>query len=496
MKPLKSYLRTGALAVGLLGITAAPALAGASPAAAATTAYGSGAAVQKGVQEAWESHWTPPAGDGIKYTPTTSLGGQLEFGLKGGALDPTQDATANPKLDGFVGTDSAPTPAEAEAAATAAETGKATESLLSIPVAQVAEVIELNIPSNITLNSAQNIDLTNKLAEQLFAGKTPAPASGDYLENTWGALLEDSGLTKVAGAPTVGQFSDPEKLGGKVAISQVLRSNGAGATLTLKQYLSYAAVAAGTTDWTGITIDESTEGTNEWPSGATIFGRFGSDSTQAEKVAETAGRAGYGTLGAALGKSFTDSPTASGNHKLIARLQDNGVVATGIKYANAEAASGGSNVYSGASINISGTYNPGVQSGAGNWVVPNAGEAVNPTGQWATNGETASSYTHGWDIDAYDDSGKPLTPPYPLDIVLWDLSWDHPVWGTGKLKNPLYPKPTGVESVEETVASYLQYVTGTGQGDTTTPHFAPLPTSGAPGLANIKADAATIAGAL
>lgn len=492
MKPLKSYLRTGALAVGLLGVTAAQALAGASPAAAAT-AYGSGAAVQKAVQGAWlaTGHWSPPSGDSINYNPTTSGGGQLEFGLDTSSLDATQDSAANPVLDGYVATDSPPTPTEAANADTAAGTG--TQNLLSIPVAQVSEVIELNVPSGITLNSAQTINLTNQLAAQLFAGTVPA--SAHYSADTWGALLEDSGLALVTSAPSVGQFEDSGTSGGSTAISLELRANGAGATLTLKQYLSDVAAQLKSTDWSSILIDESTSGTNEWPSGATVAGRAGSDSAQAGAVAATAGLAGYGTLGAALTAGFVDSPGASGTHTLIARLQDNGVGTTGVKYANAEATSGASNVYTGTSINTSGTYNPGAQTGAGNWVVPNTGGTLNTTGQWATNGTTVSDYTHGWDTDVYDDTGKGLTLYYPLDIVVWDLSWGHSAWGTGNLKGTLYPTPTGTNSVEETVTSYFKYVTGTGQSDTVGVHFAPLP-SGGSGLANIDADAAAIAAAL
>jgi hypothetical protein len=493
MKPLKSYLRTGALAVGLLGVTAVPALAGASPAAAAT-AYGSGAAVQKNVQAAWlaAGHWSPPTGDSITYTGTTSLGGQLEFGLTGLGLDTTQDTSApSGVLDGYVATDSAPTPNDITTADTAAGTG--TQSLLSIPVAQVSEVIDLNIPSGITLNSGTSINLTNQLAEQLFAGTVPA--SSPYSANTWGALLQDSGLTAVASSPSSTQFVDDGGTnGGTKGISQELRANGAGATLTLKQYLSFVATSIKSTDWSSILIDENTSGTNEWPSGAVVANRDGSDSAQATAVAATGGLVGYGTLGAAISAGFVDTPGTAGTHTLIARLQDNGVATSGAKFANASA-SGASNVYSGGTINTSGTYNPGTQKGAGNWVVPNTSGTLNTTGAWATNGTTVSDYTHGWDTDVYDDAGKPFVAPYPLDIVLWDLSWDQPAWGTGNLKSPKYPTPTGTNSVEETVASSFKYVTGTGQADTTTPHFAPLPTGGT-GLADIKADAAAIAAAL
>jgi hypothetical protein len=480
MKPLQKFLRTGALVSALVGASALPALAAASP-ALATTAYGSGAAVQKKLQEAWIS------GDSasITYTSTNNAAGQAEFGNGNSTLDLTQDPVADavPQLDGYTAVDSPVTPEEVGRADTAGGTGA---KELTIPVAQVAEVIELNIPSGITLNASQNIDLTNQLAEELFSGNVPA--SADYSANTWGGLLEDSGLAKVSSAPTLGQFEDPKSTGGKVRISQVLRANGAGATLVFKQYLEDVATdALGNSDWSGVPIDENTEGTGEWPlglggTGVTISSRKSSDSLQAEAVFNTSGTAGYGTLGAAITAGFG----ASGSNKVYAFVQDNGVTSPPI-YANPKKASGASNVYTGSSLNTSGTYKPMEQTGVGNWIVPTTGGSFNTTGQWATNGTTTSDYTHGWDIDAYDDAGEAIAF-YPLDIVLWDLSWDHPSWGFGNLTKTNYNTPATVES---TVKSYFEYVTtsATGQAATVTPHFAPLPSG-------ILSDAQAVAAAL
>jgi hypothetical protein len=465
MKPLQKYLRTGALVAGLVGASALPALAAASP-ALATTVYGSGAAVQKGVQ----APWITGSGASVTYTATNNGAGQAEFGLLSGSLDKTQDPTANAvtpnaQLDGYTAVDNPVTPTEAGNADTAAGTG--TQNLLTIPVAQVAEVIELNIPSGITLNASQNIDLTNQLAEELFAGTVPA--AGGYSANTWGALLVGSGLTKItSGSPTVGQFKD-SGTAGATTISQVLRTNGAGATLVLKQYLEYVASdALGNLDWSGVAIDENTSGTGEWPSGATVSSSKGSDSEQASTVFSTSGTVGYGTLGAAITAGFG----ASGSNKVYAFLQDNGTTSPPI-YANPKKASGASNVYAGTSLNTSGTYSPMSQTGVGNWIVPTTGGSFNPTGQWATNGSTTSDYSHGWDIDAYDDAKEEIAY-YPLDIVLWDLTWDHPAWNTGKLVSPLYsPSPAEVETATK---KFFVYVTSTaGQAATVTPHFAPLP---------------------
>jgi hypothetical protein len=497
MKPLQKFLRTGALVAGLLGATAVPVLAGASPAVAAT-AYGSGAAVQKSIQSTWISGWTPPTGDSITYTPTTSAGGFNEFGNENSKLDITQDPTASPLeiLDGYTAVDSPTTLTQVEKADTAAGTGAQPE--LSLPVAQVSEVIELNYPSGITLNSGQNLKLTNKLAEEIFAGTVPANAP--YNENTWGALLKDSGLTVSATTPPAsGSFFDSGTSGGTTGISQVLRTDGAGATLVFKQYLEAVASALGNKDWSGIPIDPNTETqkSGEWPAAGTVSSRQTSDSLQASTVAGTPGLVGYGTLGAAITAGFTDTPGTGTpqNHKLWAWVQDNGVGTTGVRYADPEITAvtnnGGSNVYFGSSVNISGSYTPGSQTGAGNWLVPGY-PTLNTTGQWTT----ASDYTHGWDYDVYVDAGA-STNYYPIDIVLWDLTWDSTAWETGKLNKPFYPVPKGSKSVEETVSSYFKYVTSTtGQAATITPHFAPLPTGGTPPAADIRADAAAIAAAI
>jgi hypothetical protein len=490
MKPLHTYLRTGALVAGLFGATALPVLAEAAP-ADATTTYGSGAAVQTKLQEAWITG----SGDSITYTGTTSLAGEEEFGLNNSTLnltkDPTADAVSPSQLDGYIGVDSPITETQRGNADTAAGTG--TQNLLSIPVAQVAETIDLNVPAGLTLGANSTIQLTNKLAEEIFAGKVPA--SSPYAANTWGALLQLAGWTKVTSSPGTQQFvDDGGATGGGTTISQELRTNGAGATLVFKQYLSYVASQLGNTDWSSTTIDEATEGTNEWPSGATISGRASSDGKQAEAIAATGGLVGYGTLGAALtnGKFASTTGSTGANHLLIADLQNNGTVLTGVKYAVPEILTGtnagGSNAYTGTAINTSGSYEEG-QTGVGNWLVPSTSGAVNTTGVWTGSKSGASAYSHPWDIDVYDDSGT-SSAAYPLIIGLWDNTWDSPAWNTGLLKSPDYNAPTTIQGV---IKSYLEYATGsTGQGLAYGAHFAPLPTGGT-GLKNIQADALKIA---
>lgn len=497
MKPVRKYLRTGALVASLLAAGAIPALAAASPADATTTAYASGAAVQTKLQEAWIS------GDSasITYTGTTSAAGEEEFGLGSGAFNLTKDTTADaqspPQLDSYIGVDSPVTPKQAERADEAAGTG--TQNLLSLPVAQVAEAIDLNVPAGLTLGPNSKIKLTNKLAEELFAGTVPA--STDYAANTWGALLENSGWTKVASSPAAQQFVDDGTNGGTTPIKLEVRTNGAGATLVLKQYLSYVATTKlGNTDWSSTTIDENTSGTNEWPSGATIAGSASSDGKQAEAVAATAGLAGYGTLGAALspGGFATTTGETGANHLLIAFLQDNGTGTSSVVYASPDLTgthAGGSNVYVSSDNNTSGTFNSGSQTGVGNWDVPNTSGSLNTTGQWATTGAATnpSNYSHSWDPNIVADSGE-TSEAYPLVITLWNNTWDGPAWGTGLLTEPDYNSSSSIATL---LSGYFSYVTTstTGQAATYGAHFAPLP-SGGTGLGNILTDAHSIAGAI
>lgn len=481
MKPLQHYLRTGAVVASLLAATAVPAVA-ASSASATTDTYGSGAAAQKALQLKWIANSGQST---INYNPTTSAGAQAEFGLETGTFAPSNDSVANAAstLDAYVATDSPITVAEQTNAVSAAGLTSGSRSLLTLPVAQGSEAIELNVPSGITLNSAQNIDLTNMLLEQLFAGTVPA--STHYAANTWGALLEDIPLTLTTGTPTVGQFKDDGTNGGNTAISLVLRSNGAGTTLTFKQYLNYI----NSTDFPTEYVDENTSTVGEppnpeWPSTATIASRQSSDSVQATTVAGTAGYAGYGTLAAAVSAGFVASPGAGNTHTLYAYVQDNGTSTTSPRFAS-PANGTASNVYTGSSINV-GTWNPGVQTGVGRWVIPTKakGGGFDTTGVWGTDTQMPNDYSHAWDPDVYVDAGS-SADYYPLAFVFWDLSWDNPAWGSGVLTSTTYNS-----AAHGHVQSYFKYVTGSsGQSDATAAGYAALPST-------IDTDAQLVAAAL
>lgn len=492
MPAIRHPRRATLFAVGLL-VTGAFATFATAPAFSYTTIYGSGAALQTLLQNNILIPKAPSLGSFVKYDTTTSGGGFKEFGNTTGALAPAEDAVADalspPELDAYVGVDSGPTQTELEnarSAVTGSKTSSA-ENEIAVPVAQTPLDLLLSLPSGITLNAAQNVDLTAPLAGELYAGTVPA--AGSYAENTWGALLSDAGLTETSSAsPGVGQFYDSGASGGSTSISVEVRKNGAGTTLNLKQYLNLVDQA----DWGSIPVDENAYlvgSTTEWPTSATILpASTGNSTDQAEvaKVDDTPGTVGYATAGDASanpGVAFTAKPLtstdgSSASHQILyALLQDNYSGASGARtppiYADPEAnGAGTANVYTGSEIALDGS----AAGGVGSWVVPNTSGDFDVDGTWT--GTRAS------DPDVYDDSGDSIAY-YPLVAVAFDLSWSN--FSAGALASDYNGDNA---AAQETTRALLEFATSAqGQADILgEDYYAPLPSDlGNSGLANIDA---------
>jgi hypothetical protein len=459
----------GLFAIGGLGVASAP--------ASATTIYGSGAALQGLLQ----NQLIPDSGlTKIIFTATSSGAGFNEFGQNTGVLDTKQDPTAQAvgQLDAYVATDSGPTVAQLINASKAS--GGSQE--ITVPVAQTPLDILLSLPHGVVLNSTQNLDLRNLLLGQLFAGTVPS--KGGYATNTWGALLENLGLTETSSAsPSVGQFNDTGAGDGSKTILVQVRKNGAGTTLNLKQYLQLVD----STDWGAFTPDQNAfPQSTEWPAGATITASPGwsKDSDEVSAVDAIPGSVGYATQGDAAANvsvPFTNVPLQSTDSKstkhqlLYPLLQDDGTKATSSKFADPENASK-ANVYSGANIQLGSSG-----SGVGAWIVPtkSVDGGFDQAGSW--DGTRAS------DPDVFDHAGS--IKFYPLVAVAYDLAWDN--YSTSIL-TPLYtlPSPAAAQSLTQ---QYLEYVTNGGQSKLSGPtYYAPLP-SGGTGLKNIQNDASKAA---
>jgi hypothetical protein len=492
MHPSRHPRRATLFAVGLL-VTGAFAAFGSAPAFSYTQIYGSGAALQTLLQDNILIPKSGQVGGFVTFDSTTSGGGYKEFGNQGenaGTLEPKEDTKTSPSgaLDSYVATDSGPTVGELEEARFAATGSKSSpdENEIAVPVAQTPLDVLLSLPTGVSLNSGQNIDLTGPRVGQLFAGTVPA--SADYAANTWGALFEDLGLTKItSGSPLVGQFSDSG--GASTTISVEVRKNGAGTTVNLKQYLPLVDPA----DWSSFPANSNAYPTStEWPATATILPVStgnGTDQLEAAAVDDTPGTVGYATAGDAsvnpgvafASKPLTSTDGASGSHQILyALLQDNynGVVGARTLpiYADPEAnGSGTANIYTGSSIKVSGS----TTSGTGSWVIPNTGGTFNPAGTW--------SGTRASDPDVYDDSGDSIAY-YPLVAVAFDLSWSN------------FAAVNGADytsDAQATTETFLSFATSsTGQNDILgVNYYAPLPSDvGNSSLANIDAVAHSAAG--
>ncbi|HEV7938360.1 MAG TPA: hypothetical protein VGP18_10095 [Solirubrobacteraceae bacterium] len=488
---IKIYIRRDVLLACSIAAMAAITALGSASTALATNVCGSGATVQKSIQELWIKEYKG-AGT-VAYNATSSGEALADFGYTGGALtDDTKCPTS--ELDAYIGVDSAPNSTELGLAETAANSGGSKITGVEVPVGQVPLASLESAPTDIEVNESDELGLSNALAAELYAGTVPA--DGVYSANTWGALLlktwslvSGKELTVItSGSPTTGEFLDTgsssAKTGGYTPITVQVRANGAGATLTLKQYLD----DVDSTDWGSTTIDENTQGTNEWPSGATTAGFNTTDSKEAEVTMNTPGDVGYATVGAAIliPNPFTclkplDIIIAGVLHwAFIPDVQDN-EGDTPFEYASPclSESPEEANVYEGTKIGINGG------SGVGNWEVPETGGKFNPLGDW-TAGTKPSEYSHAWDPDVYLDAGSSNTETYyPLVIGLWDLGWSE--YDAGNIAGLLTePTQTG-----EDVSDYLEYVTGKAGQEaelSKSEYFAPLPTAGS-GTANIDKDA-------
>jgi hypothetical protein len=469
---------------GLLAATTALAALGSSSAALATTPiYGSGAAVQKSIQ----STWITDSSSSVTYTSTNSGDGFAEFGNFTASLNPAEDTTADPQLDAYVAVDNPPTGSGSGTNLyDAAEAAYGTPVSIppgevTVPVAQTPLALLISLPNDLSIPANQSISLGNVLAAEAYAGTVPA--STDYSKGTWGALLEDAKWTRItSGTPTGKEFlesgSSSAKTGGYSLIEDEVRTAGAGATLTLKQYFAYVD----STDWGSITIDENTSGTGEWPTGITIAGSNSSDSAEALETALTPGTLGYATLASATASAdggFTNGGavgTESGagtNQILYALLQDNGTGTSSVQYADPELGTGTeANVYTGTNINTSGTFAPGTQTGVGEWNIPTSSGSEVPTGAWATSTTNPSDYSHNWDPDVYVDAGATNTKKYyPLTVTLWDLGWS--AYDSGNLISAYtHTGDLGPTATGNAAQTYLEYVTDSGSSTSTSGQYA------------------------
>jgi hypothetical protein len=447
------------------------------------------------------------------YTGTGSGAGLAEFGnasaasssCSGGATaaqlnlncDPTANGQATPVLDAWVGSDDPPTGPASTAGtnlnnAMLAATGSSSTPVneITIPVLQapVAELFSLPVGLHIgctTVNGVCKYPVLNvKNAAWQGAWDGNVPASLNYAADTWGALLEDSGLKLITtGTPKGTQFTDTGGAGGTGFILNV-RSNGSGTTYTQRG----ALFLSGATGYGSgnVTDNAGFNASNAWPYDTCVntggvtpciqstnvtTGAQSSGALVSEATETTPGSVGYSNLADSAGLSGAYTPFSAtvqnvsngGAHQILwATLQDNycgsGSPTCGDqtpahlpKYAFAAPGKAGvANVYTGSSLDNNGGFgNAYGGSGVGYWNEPGGAE-----GSW---GGTLAD-----DPDVYDHGANPTTgaksPKYPVVAITYDMAWTkYDQAGSAELAG--YGTAADARAVGYAAKSYLEYAT-------------------------------------
>jgi ABC-type phosphate transport system substrate-binding protein len=330
---MRTYLRVRSLAltalcaggtIGAATLVEAPAQALAATPQVCSNLYGSGSTLQTIVEQqtltvtgsANNAGFTAPEDCSTAISAfynTNAAGGALggtgsgagltEFGLQAGAngtnaVTPTSSQNGS-FLDGFIGTDDPPTPAQMSAASTAA--GSDPEP---VPVLQAPIAIALHLPAGCTITTSPivtNTDLAKALAN----------TSSENI--SWNALLTDAGAR-------------PKGCSTTVSPTVQVRFDGSGTTFATRQYLSqYDPTFAGTVSdssagWPGTVqttyTDSNGVSQNDQGSGG-----------EAKAVVNTAGSIGYVNTADAVSNGINH--WAAGASTFYVRVQNNGTSNTG-----------------------------------------------------------------------------------------------------------------------------------------------------------------------
>jgi ABC-type phosphate transport system substrate-binding protein len=239
------------------------------------------------VDKAFEDAWSPAfnsssdkyACDGAKkptasFAVTSSQAGLESWGVR------SSGGVAYGRSNAFIG-GAEPLNAGEIAEVEGHETSLVAQAVETIPVAQVAVAVYLNLPTGCTANSESSpgrLGLSDAVLEGIFQGTI----------TRWNQIEGDGDTISGAECDT----DSP--------IERVVRKDQAGSTHILKRYLGLidgeplGMEAGGSKTWNE--LSEGVEST-VWPAAASVVVPSGSgDGAQAAKVAETPGSIGYGTL--------------------------------------------------------------------------------------------------------------------------------------------------------------------------------------------------------
>jgi hypothetical protein len=411
----------------------------------------------------------------VTFTGTSTYAALNEFGSSPGQVDPTQDPVADaqspPALDAFITTDEAPQNPQRTWAQTASGFGEQ-----ELPVAQTPVVLIFSLPSGITLGARARMNLINNgsgdgvsTLQAIFDDKVGP--SGGYPANTWGALLQRAGFTRVAtGSPTDTQFIDlgsaSAGTGGYQPLELEVRKGDAPETSALQTFLSISGdhnltdPSDAERGWPSDANDGA--GSNGYPAGP--FGPNTDGSTLVRNTLATPGAIGYAVLGdtvfAVPGDSFTPAPQAttyggSAAHQFLSAgvQSDEGAVGArhyadpGAVWTNASGALEAiPNLYTGPSSGgCPGGYSLTQSDGVGDWCLSYDAQGLQYSGSLAS------------DPAVYQHSATPNEPSvdaYPIAEVAFATGW----FAYGTLTK-LYGTKTNALDTGNTVVSFLEWLT-------------------------------------
>ena len=248
----------------------------------------------------------------VKYSSTGSGAGLESWGVNKHAVDFSAS-------NAFAATDEAPD-ASQKAEIESNETKLIPETLATIPVAQGADVVIVNLPANCLATSKKNkgrLELNNVTLEGIFRGTV----------TKWSQIKEDGDTLSGAGC-------NPES-----TIKVAVRKDQSGTTHIFKRYLGLISGGSFTDEKEeSKTWNQVAEGpaSTDWPKAANVAKPEGTgNGALAALVAATPGTIGYNDLATARGNgSFTPSPGTGGPNtaKFWVPIQNNGLSTEKPKY--------------------------------------------------------------------------------------------------------------------------------------------------------------------
>ena len=405
-------------------------------------------------------------------------------------------------LDAWTGSDDPPPSTDLSDAATAAGGGV---HELTVPVAQAPVTTSLSLPADITLNPAALFKLKNVLLQAIWdpngSGKVNIKGSGQCTggdkgsAGTWCGLLIQADFKKItSGSPTTSQFLYTGTDNGG-PVTDYVRSAGSGTTYTQKAFLNesgdgnYASLVNDNDVWpAGLPVQDCSAG-GSCPGG---FGASTGNGRLAENTAFFPGSIAYinladaaeaqlSTDGGTTISGFTSKPqtinwvagkAATPHQVLYVDLQNNynptctTACAPRSSPCPRRVTAWPTSTRGATSTSTAAVAAPGSGTSVGAWTVP-----ATVTGTWFPTRRLA-------DPNVFTDSGNHAL--YPDVAATYLMAWTrYDASGSNLIGSTGYLSSAQANAAGASARSFLEYVTGAGQGNLVSgkQYYARLPTA-------------------